>query len=858
MSLPQTAGHELQDLIGGGSVGAVYRAIGTGGKACAVKVFSSMAINRKGLGLTLRALQAMPAHRGVLPVLAFDLDHSPYFAATPLVGMMTKDAQGRKVWQSTTLDNLCGRVTPDQAWRYIYELADAVAWMHKHGVAHGNLKASSILVTDDPEGATRITDAGQGWVGGIHHIELRDHFMYLCPEQMEQPDGFFGGYGASWDVYAFGVIAYRLLTGQFPRGGQAWTAESAVQAQKVGQGLSYAVNSMSLLQAVKAQPRISWPSPAQTPWDERRRQIIERALDFDPLARWKDVREIAREFEVLEADYLLEEAREQTQIEKRRQARKIAGLNTLWMSLAAVLILLSMYAAATLWRALKAEETIGVNLAEAKVQVDTRDAKISEQAASLKTIADAKKVSDQNLQRAQVMVDQLITQLVQLPTGNNLEVAFSRQQLNDAAAYVMQGLPALEKDAALAPERARAYGNLGMIHLKQRKSADAAQFLDKARMELHALLARDPESPHASLYHQWLGRFSLLLANMRAARGDEETAMVLLKEATTNLDPGIEANPKDRNVRFEAAQAWFSYGVRCRLEGDYTEGANAQARARSALDEKTIGGTLMPEESFLLARVQLEQGLSLRDSGKLDEAAATLVTSVEQMANLVAGSAPRNQEQALVLAEAYTELADLVGRHFSSKEATDAHYEAIKVLLELIRLEPEWNEAKYLLARNYGQIAGLERDLGNSAEAVRKKQDAIELINEIVAEDAENKNYLYQQAKLRGELAELMGDGGKAKEALGVIKQAVESLQSLIDKLPSGKQTAARKEWEVQLATLHGVQGQILETTKQRDAARKAFAAAEKQWQHLASLNKDDEQVKNGLSWVQNRLQKLR
>jgi len=210
-----------------------------------------------------------------------------------------------------------------------------------------------------------------------------------------------------------------------------------------------------------------------------------------------------------------------------------------------------MYAAAMLWRARKAEETVRVDLRRGQGAGRHTDAKISEQSASLKTIADAKKVSDQNLQRAQVMVDQLITQLVQLPTGNDFEVAFSRQQLNDAAAYVMQGLPALEKDAALAPERARAYGNLGMIHLKQRKSADAAQFLDKARMELHALLARDPESPHASLYHQWLGRFSLLLANMRAARGDEETAMILLKEATTNLDPGIEANPKDRNVRFE-------------------------------------------------------------------------------------------------------------------------------------------------------------------------------------------------------------------------------------------------------------------------------------------------------------------
>ena len=86
----------------------------------------------------------------------------------------------------------------------------------------------------------------------------------------------------------------------------------------------------------------------------------------------------------------------------------------------------------------------------------------------------------------------------------------------------------------------------------------------------------------------------------------------------------------------------------------------------------------------------------------------------------------------------------------------------------------------------------------------------------------------------------------------------MESLQALIDKLPDGKHTSTRKEWEVQLATLHGVQGQILEFTKQRDAARKAFATAEKQWQHLASIDKDDEQVKNGLSWVQNRLQKLR
>ena len=44
MSLPEIAGHELQDLIGSGGCGAVYRAVTADGRACAVKVFSSMSI----------------------------------------------------------------------------------------------------------------------------------------------------------------------------------------------------------------------------------------------------------------------------------------------------------------------------------------------------------------------------------------------------------------------------------------------------------------------------------------------------------------------------------------------------------------------------------------------------------------------------------------------------------------------------------------------------------------------------------------------------------------------------------------------------------------------------------------------
>ncbi|MDB6139972.1 MAG: Serine/threonine protein kinase, partial [Verrucomicrobiaceae bacterium] len=531
--------------------------------------------------------------------------------------------------------------------------------------------------------------------------------------------------------------------------------------------------------------------------------------------------------------------------------------HVLWLLLMTGLLLASAYGFITLKRAMTAEGTIETNLASTKTEVNTRDQKIGGLTSELKQTQEAKKATDSNLQRAQAMVDQLVTQLMQLPQGNNLEIAFSKQQLSDAATFVADGLPAMEKNPAMAPERARAYGNLGMIALKQRRTADAAQYLDKARNELHLLLSRDPGSPHASLYHQWLGRYCLLLANMRSARGEGVTAMTLLKEATANLEPGMQTNPKDRNARYEAAQAWFNYGVRSRLEGNAEEGSKALERVSAALDEKQIGSQLMPEEAFLLARAEMERGLALRDAGKLQDSVTILIASVEKMATLVAGSSPRNQEQAIVTAEAYTELADVVGKAFTPKEAIDAHTEALKLIYELTRIDPDWNEAKYLLARNLGEIASLERDSGNPSEAYKKKADAIQQINEVVADDKDNRRYLFEQSKLVAEIAEIMGELGKPKEGIVKANQALSSLEELIQVLPEAM-TAERKEWEIELALVYGIHAQLNDSAKLRDAARKSFATAEKRWTRLAEVDPDNEIVKRGVDWTRNKLEKLR
>ncbi len=857
MSLPEIAGHELQDLVGSGRCGAVYRAVAVNGKACAVKVFSSMAINRKALNTAIRALQQMPHHRGVLPVEECNFEKSPYYCVMPLVGVMIKDSQGRRLWQTPTLESVCSGLPPDQAWRHIYEVADAMAWLHKYGLPHGNLRPCNVLLEDDAESSIRLSDMAQGWVGGIHHLELGDHLVHLCPDQIENPDGVFAGYGPSWDVYSFGVLSYRLLTGTLPRGCHAWQEQIAVAQQQAASGYAYQVNGASIIAAVRAQPKITWPHSAQSKWEERRRNIIERSLDLNANARWSDLREVVREFEILESDFLIEESREQTVQERVCQAKKVLTLQATSVILLSVLLLATIYAFVTLRRAQKSELTISNINSAHKVEIDAREDRIATTTSERDIARNAKAVADSNLQHSQNAVDQFLTQLLQTPTGNSLEAEFSKGRLQEALAFCMKGLPALEAMPELGVERLRAYGNIGQLHLKLQDTAQAITFLTKAREQAQELMASNKEGEKLPLYQQWFGRYSLLLSDIRSREGNHVESLKLLKDATTNLALGLAADPHNRLARNECARASLEYGLRSLKNGETADSEAAFAQIPAILDPTAIGSELLSDEKFILSRAKFAKGISQRDAGKIQEALDTVIDAVKDMGALVLGSSPRNQDQALLLAEAYTELAEIIARHYSATDAKEAHNQALPILMELNRLLPEWAEPKYLLARNYGALAGLARDAGSASEAAKKKQDAILLVNEILADDKTNARYQFLLAKLRGEYAELVADT-KPATALPIAKQAVESLQALVTAQPDIKLTPERKMWITQLGQLYGILGHTSESAGQKAAAKDAFAMAVAIWEQLSPVSAGDEVVQTALTWSKGRLAKIK
>jgi serine/threonine protein kinase len=107
-----------------------------------------------------------------------------------------------------------GRPLPDaDTGRIAQELASALGYAHAHGVVHRDVKPANVLFDEDGRakiadfGIARISDASTLTEQGI----VLGTAAYMSPEQASG-----AAVGPQTDVYSFGVILYRMLTGHLP------------------------------------------------------------------------------------------------------------------------------------------------------------------------------------------------------------------------------------------------------------------------------------------------------------------------------------------------------------------------------------------------------------------------------------------------------------------------------------------------------------------------------------------------------------------------------------------------------------------------------------------------------------------
>ncbi len=219
----QIGAYVIEASLGDGSTGSVWRARRADGRfegSVAVKLLHLSLIARAGAlrfereGLILARL----VHPNIARLLdaGVTADGQPYLVLELVAG--------------ERIDQHCNALQLDveQRLKLFGDVLAAVAHAHSHLVIHRDIKPNNIFVT--PDGTVKLLDFGIAKLIGDEAeassitVDGRSVLTpeYAAPEQLQG-----GPVTTATDVYALGVLLYRLLTGRHPTGADTATASSA-------------------------------------------------------------------------------------------------------------------------------------------------------------------------------------------------------------------------------------------------------------------------------------------------------------------------------------------------------------------------------------------------------------------------------------------------------------------------------------------------------------------------------------------------------------------------------------------------------------------------------------------------------
>ncbi len=263
----QIGEYTVMEILARGGGGAVYGARHRpSGRLAAVKVLhESLTVLPKMVERFEREVLALNLlrHPGIVEVWEVGrlADNRPFFAMERL--------SGRTV---SKLLEQSGRLLPAEALEIFEPVCEALAAAHSAGIVHRDIKPSNIMVMDTGPGVIKLLDFGVAKLSGpsFGPSMLTSEGQMLGTPGSMAPEQILGrNVDARTDIYALGVLLYRMLTGRPPFSAHSMLAQVRQHLEEPA-------------------PRPSLRAPAAASLDA----IVLRCMEKDPAMRYGSIDEL--------------------------------------------------------------------------------------------------------------------------------------------------------------------------------------------------------------------------------------------------------------------------------------------------------------------------------------------------------------------------------------------------------------------------------------------------------------------------------------------------------------------------------------------------------------------------------------
>lgn len=850
MEVPRLEGYAIGAMIGYGGCGKVYRAHDSAGEECVVKVFDGESVSAALLGKMTQRLETGGWPDGVMPILAADFEPGRSFWTTPLM----LAGEGDQVPQPQSLQMTLDQYPGAHSWKLVRSIAVALAGMHSHRVAHGNLKPGNVFL--NAEGEVFLSDWAMGNMPGVKELHFSDAVLYQAPEHLRNPAGYLNEAGYRWDVFSFGVLAYRLLTGKFPRCHETFSFVAPAVGETRKDGLH--ADLTKIAKNLESEPDVAWADAPHDALEKDLRGWIDRCLQLDPMQRPATMMEVVGGFGTAE---LLAEAGHEREmlLDQRRNAERRAwrSLFVTGASLTAAVTLGALWQLSNSQAGMdRGQQVIEIEALKASVEV-AKGAKVEAErlqkeaeqqvAKTEQTLSYERDVAMARLESSRLIGDRLFAWAMEkgnrrLPPLDGRELRLKRLEQ-----YFTEFLTSSDGSPALADERARVRLQLAEISI----AAGDAPTAGKRLSETFDAWAGMPMNAE---FQFRMATNALLLALLQQANAAPEADMAFVA-ARKSLESVPQAEVDADRLNQLLAILDFHEATALAAKGEDAQALEQLMRATQTLnriaDQRPDAAILRSE----LAACYLSSATILEGMGKLGDAREVRVLASVELVRLLEKT-PDDFSLRLELAGCYAAMAEAAMLAGDVTGAESISKEAMKLLDRLVVEQPDNADAVSRKASQLGLRAGISRDRGQAAEALRDYEEGVRMLEAMQVAAPDHAMISYRLALLLWQKGRMLGMSGKRDEEIKLIARASDMLSQLETGIAAGGPRP--EQLQSSGAYVLGDLGHALQMADQREKARQVFSDAVSLWESLLKSRPQSEEFSEGLSWCRQRLDDLK